>query len=107
MGRAVSRPVRDHFHFHVASGGVAVGADLLMRLVDEGLEVGLRQTCLGHVERHREAEAVPVARADGDGALDCSPGCTLIVLLRGGSSASGRPAGGILGPSWARLRQYR
>ncbi len=61
---SASGPVRDDPYVDIAAGGMAVGADLLVRLVRERLKLGLRQGVVGHVERDCQAEAARVARAD-------------------------------------------
>src|SRR6185312_9972057 len=73
----------DHLEFdvHVVARRVRVGADLLVRLLDQLGELALRQAFVLDAHLHGEPEAATVARPDRDGAGDLGLGGVLLVLL--------------------------
>src|SRR5262249_48787232 len=81
----------------VAARGVRVGADFLVRLFREGLQLGPGEAAVldAHLDRQPEPPGVP--RADRHGAGDLGRGGVLLVLLRHvvqGAAEAGRVAGG-------------
>src|SRR6185437_8000012 len=66
---------------HVVARRMRVGADLLMRLLGEGGELGLRQVLVLNAQRDGEAEAAAVARTDRDRAGDLGLARILLLLL--------------------------
>src|ERR1700722_12309788 len=90
------RPVRDDFDVDVAARGVAIGADLLVRLFRERLELRLRQARVGDVEHDGEPEAALLTRAYADSAFHRRFRCVLLVLL-GDEVERAAEAGGVAG----------
>src|SRR6266404_8151826 len=58
-----------------------VGADLLVRLAHQALELRLREAAVLDLHLHGDAEAAAVARADGYRAGDLGPGGVALLLL--------------------------
>jgi uracil-DNA glycosylase family protein len=66
---------------NIATGGVRIRADLLMRLLGEGRELRLRQALVLDAQAHGEAEAAALARPDRHGAGDLRLARVLLLLL--------------------------
>src|SRR5437764_13982680 len=75
-------PARDfELDGDVPARGVRVGADLLVRLAGQSLQLGLGQARVLDAHLDRQAEAPAVARADRHGAGDPGRRRVLLVLL--------------------------
>src|SRR4029079_12008143 len=89
----------DHVEFdvHVVTRRVGVGADLLVRLLDQLGELGLRQALVLDAHLHGKPETAAIARPDRHGAGDLGLGGVLLVLLGNEinrSAETGSVAGG-------------
>src|SRR5260221_14558019 len=82
---------------NVATGGVRIRADLLMRLLGEGNELRLRQALVLDAQAHGEAEAAAIPRPDRHGAGDLRLVRVLLLLLgdeiKGAAEARGVSGG--------------
>src|SRR5262249_37170772 len=81
---------------HIATGGVRVGADLLVRLLDQPLKQCLRQIALLDLHLDGDAKAATLARTDRGRASDPGVG-SVVLLLLGDVVERAAKAGGVAG----------